>query len=169
MVVFDATVLIDLFNPNVTGDRNKKLDLLVSTLEKQKEKVVIPAPAYTEFLIGAASARDAYQARIEKSSVFRVEPFSKRVAMECAILLAAVFSAREKRAITKTKIKFDWMIVATAKSLGAACIYTSDNDIIRCGNHIAVRSLHIDSLPLPAVSPQTAFPFDTGAGPDPGK
>jgi predicted nucleic acid-binding protein len=164
MVVFDATVLIDLFNPKATSDRRLRLDLLVLTLEKQKQKVVVPAPAYTEFLIGAASARDAYQARIEKSSTFRVEPYSKKVAMECAILLSSVFSRSEKRAITKTKLKFDWMIVATAKALDATCLYTGDDDVIRCSSHAGVASLRLDDLPLPTVSPQLGLPFDAGSG-----
>ena len=150
MVVFDATVLIDLFNPNLTGDRRQRLDLLVEVLQKQRQKVAIPAPAYTEFLIGAAGARDGYHARIEKSSIFRVEPYSKRVAIECAILLANVFSKSEKRAITKTKLKFDWMIVATAKALDAS----------------GVTFARLDDLPLPAVSPQLGLGlgFDTGSG-----
>ena len=164
MVVFDATVLIDLFNPNASGNRRLRLELLVSTLEKQKEKIVIPAPAYTEFLIGAAGARDAYQARIEKSSVFRVEPYSKKVAMECAILLSGVFSMREKRAITKTKLKFDWMIVATAKALDASCVYTGDDDIVRFSKHAGVMSTRLDDLPLPPVAPQIGLDFDTGSG-----
>ena len=32
-VVFDACVLIDLFNPHLKGDRKAKLDCLVKTLE----------------------------------------------------------------------------------------------------------------------------------------
>lgn len=164
MVVFDATVLIDLFNPKATGDRRRRLDLLVSTLEKQREKVVVPAPAYTEFLVGADRARDAYQARIEKSSIFRVEPYSKKVAMECAILLSDVFSKSEKRAVTKTKLKFDWMIVATARALDASCLYTGDDDIVRCSKHAGVTSIRLDDLPLPAVSPQLGFAFDAGSG-----
>ena len=164
MVVFDATVLIDLFNPKVMGNRRLRLDLLIGTLDKQKEKVVIPAPAYTEFLIGAHGARDAYQARIEKSSMFRVEPYSKKVAIECAILLSSVFSTPEKRAITKTKLKFDWMIVATAKALDAAYVYTGDDDIVRFSKHAGVMAVRLDDLPLPAASPQIGFAFDAGSG-----
>jgi len=160
MVVFDASVLIDIFDPKTKGPRKLRLDLLIKTLDQQGQKIVIPAPAYTEFLVGAASARSDYQSRIENSRVFRVEPYSKKVAMECAILLAAVFTSAQKRAITKTKLKFDWMIAATAKALGAACVYSCDDDIVRCSRHAGVTSTLVDDLPLPPVLPQFTLGFE---------
>ncbi len=164
MVVFDASVLVDLFNAKLAGGRRLKIDLLVATLEKQKEKVVVPAPAYTEFLIGAGSARSDYQSRIEQSSVFRVEPYSKMVAMECAILLSDVLTSRESRSITKTKFKFDWMIVATAKALGSTCVYAGDKDIMNCCKRAGIRSIHLDDLPTPPVPPQISLPFEAPPG-----
>lgn len=54
-VVFDASVLIDLFNKRLTGDRRVRLDHLIKTLSKQRTKVLIPTPALAEFLV-----RDGY-------------------------------------------------------------------------------------------------------------
>lgn len=115
MVVFDASVLIDLFNPRLAGPRKQRIDILMGDLGKQK--IVIPAPAYIEFLTRAEKAREEYHSRIEASNTFRVEPLSKRASVECAILLEMVFSAKQKREITRAKLKFDWMIVAVAKTL----------------------------------------------------
>ena len=42
MVVFDASVLIDLFNPRLKGDRRAKLDYLVETLQKKRATILIP-------------------------------------------------------------------------------------------------------------------------------
>ena len=39
MVVFDASVLIDLFNPRLKGDRRAKLDYLVETLQKMRATI----------------------------------------------------------------------------------------------------------------------------------
>jgi len=154
MVCFDATVLIDLFNPRIKGPRKARIDLLVADLEQRRQKVVVPAPAYAEFLIGAADARQAYHARVEASSIFRVEPFGKRASLECAILLGQVFTAKQQKDVTKTKIKFDWMIVAIAKAATAECVYTSDPDIVRCCKHVNLPCISIDSITLPPPPPQ---------------
>jgi predicted nucleic acid-binding protein len=50
MVVFDASVLIDLFNLRLQTDRRAKLDHLVAELQRKKTKIVIPTPALAEFL-----------------------------------------------------------------------------------------------------------------------
>jgi predicted nucleic acid-binding protein len=78
MVVFDASVLIDLFNGELKGLRRQKLDILMAELGKTKEKIVFPAPAYIEFLIQAGSARQQYHTKIEESNQFQVEPLSNR-------------------------------------------------------------------------------------------
>ncbi|CAN5385838.1 hypothetical protein BH09PSE5_BH09PSE5_27870 [soil metagenome] len=78
---------LDLFNPNLLGERRERLDLLVETLEQKGDKVMVPTPAYAEFLVKADKAKSSYYKKIESSRVFRVEPFSQRAAIECADLL----------------------------------------------------------------------------------
>lgn len=162
MVCFDASVLIDLFNDRLAGPRKERMEVLMAKLGK--EKVVIPTPAYAEFLTRAATAREAYHTRIESSSTFRVEPFSKRASIECAIMLDQVFSAKEKRMVSKAKIKFDWMIVATAKAVGASCVYTSDQDISRCCKHAALACILIGEIQIPPPEPKTTEMFPDGSG-----
>lgn len=153
MVVFDASVLIDLFNPRLVGSRRQRIDILMEELGT--EKILIPAPAYIEFLTRADGARQQYHARIECSNQFRVEPLSIRASVECAILLQDVFTGTQKRNITKTKLKFDWMIVAVAKTINPRCVYACDEDIIKGCKHAGLTSIHIDSIPIPPPSPQT--------------
>lgn len=64
MVVFDATILIDLLNPRTASDRLAKLENLVSELQKSKSKILIPTPALSEFLAGAGKARDSYYQKL---------------------------------------------------------------------------------------------------------
>ena len=154
MVCFDASVLIDLFDPRPTNVRKQRLDVLVPDLEQSKQKIILPAPAYSEFLIGAGRAREAYHKKIENMSNFFIEPFSKRAAVECAILLADVYSKKEQRGISKTKIKYDWMIVSIAKAINATCMYTSDGDIKRACERIGMQYVMIDSIALPTPNPQ---------------
>ena len=57
-VAFDASVLIDLFNPRLKGDRRAKLDHLVAELQKKRTKILIPTPALTELMVRAGKARE---------------------------------------------------------------------------------------------------------------
>ena len=113
-VVFDANILIDLFNEKLKGDRREKLDFLVHRLTKSRTKVIIPTPSLTELLVRADKARGSYFRRISSTSVFSVAPFDSRAAMECSILLEAAWSKSEQRKISHSKFKFDWQIVSIA-------------------------------------------------------
>lgn len=151
MVCFDAGVLIDLFNERLSGPRKQRIDILMARLGK--EKIAIPAPAYAEFLTRSAAARAAYIQRISSSSAFKVEPFSNRAAIECAIILEGVFTSKQKKELTKTKLKFDWMIVATAKAANATTIYTTDADIVRACAHAKLDCSHMDDIIIPPETP----------------
>lgn len=161
MVCFDASVLIDLFNPRLAGPRRQRIDILMASLGK--EKIAIPAPAYIEFLTRADKAREAYHARIETSSNFRVEPLSKRASIECAIILDGVFSAKQKREVTRAKIKFDWMIVAIAKTISPNCVYSCDDDIVRACKHAGLTCVFVDDIVIPPPVPSTADLFESPA------
>lgn len=161
MVAFDAGVLIDLFNPALANERKQRIDLLIERLGQTKTKVIVPAPAFAEFLVKADSAKANYFARIEKSSAFKVEPLSKHAAIECADLLGAAWALKDKRNVTKTKFKFDWMIVAIAKTAGAQCVYTCDDDVYRYSRGCGLSAELIDALPLP---PQPSLPWGDTPG-----
>ncbi|MEW5788815.1 MAG: PIN domain-containing protein [Pseudomonadota bacterium] len=151
MVVFDASVLIDLFHPRTPPERKAKLEHLIADLQRKKVKIVIPTPALSEFLARAGKARDTYHARLSTSATFRITPFDSRAALECALLLDAALTGGDKRAQAKTwaKAKFDWQIVAIAKVANARTIYSEDGDIARIGQLQGLTVIKTDDLPLP--------------------
>ncbi len=153
MVVFDASVMIDLFDPRLKGEAKQRIQILIASLGK--EKVVIPAPAYIEFLTRADRAREEYHASIEASSTFRVEPLSTRAAIECAILLDGVFSKKQKTSVTRTKLKFDWMIIAIAKTLAPRLVYSHDDDIVKACKHAGLASVCVSRIVIPPPTPMT--------------
>lgn len=157
MVVFDATVLIDLFHPRTNIDRKSKLEHLISELTRQKNKVVLPTPAIAEFLARAGGARDGYYRHIATSSAFKVGPFDGRAAMECALMLDAALTGGDKRANAKTwaKAKFDWQIVAIARVNNTHTIYSDDGDIARIGARFGIQVVKTDALELPASARQS--------------
>ncbi len=166
MVVFDASVLIDLYNEKLKGDRRSRLDDLVQGLSKSKTKILIPEPALSEFLARAGKARDQYFQTLSQSSQFKVAPFGNRAAMECALLIDAALTGGDKRNNSKTwaKAKFDWQIVAIAKCESATTIYSEDGDLARISERIKLNTVKIDDLPLPDSARQGKLGLDPIAG-----
>ena len=153
-VAFDATVLVDFFNRKLTGDRRAKLDELVATLEKSRTKIVIPTPALTEVLIRAGKGREEIHNALTRKSAFEIAPFDVKAAMECSLLLEEAWSGAEKRAITKTKFKFDWQIVAIAATRRVSTIYSDDGDVGKAAVRAGIRVVRIDDLALPTSAKQ---------------
>ncbi len=156
-VAFDSSILIDLLNDRLAGDRKAKLDYLIAELQKNRIKILIPTPVLTEVLVKAGKAREAIHQKLSGNSSFQITPFDSRAAMECALLLEEAFSTNEKRKITNTKFKFDWQIVAIAASHGANIIYSEDDDIFRCGRRAELTVIKIDDLPLPDSARQNSL------------
>jgi predicted nucleic acid-binding protein len=160
-VVFDANILIDLFNEKLKGERRQKLDFLVHGLTKSHIKVIIPTPSLTELLVRADKARGSYFQKINSTSVFSVAPFDSRAAMECSILLDAAWSKSEQRKISHSKFKFDWQIVAIAASRSATAIYSDDSDIERAARLASIPVYKTSDLPLPESARQGEIIFNS--------
>ena len=157
-VAFDSTYLIDLFNPRLHGDKRLALDSLVAELSKTKVRIQIPSPCLTELLIRAGTARDKYLQRLGSSSAFEIIPYDRRAATECALLLEAAWDSKTQKTITKTKFKFDWMIVACISSRNVQRIYSDDADILRCATHVGIQTIKQSDLKIPPESRQLRIP-----------
>ena len=160
-VAFDASILIDLFDQRVKGDRRAKLDHLVAELQKKRTKILIPTPALTEVMVGAGKAREKIHQYLTGNSAFQITAFDSRAAMECALLLEDALDKNGKRQISKSKIKFDWQIVAIAASHDATVIYSDDGDILRYGKRANLVVIKTDDLPLPSSALQGHLRFVT--------
>ena len=157
-VVFDSTYLIDLFIPRLQGDKRVALDFLVAELSKTRGRIQIPSPCLTELLVRAGSARDKYVQQLGSSSAFEVISYDRRAATECALLLDAAWDSKTQKNITKTKFKFDWMIVACAASRNVQRIYSDDVDILRCAAQVGIKTIKQADLPIPAELRQLRIP-----------
>lgn len=153
-IAFDATVLIDLFHQKQDGDRRAKIDDLVAMLSKSKAKIIIPTPALTEVLVRAGKDRENIYAKLANNSVFEIAPFDGKAAIECSIQLQNALSAKEQRAITKTKLKFDWQIVSIAATRQVTKIYSDDADVANAAARLNIAVSRINDLALPAAAKQ---------------
>jgi predicted nucleic acid-binding protein len=164
-VVFDASVLIDLFNKKTASDRRARLDHLIASLKEQRTKVLVPTPALAEFLVKAGAAREGYLQAITANSSFRLESFDQKAAIECALLLEEAWSRGQQGKVNRTKFKFDWQIVAIAASRNATAIYSDDPDIARAAARVKISVHTTDSLPMPASALQSKLAFETPKNP----
>ena len=167
MVVFDASILLFVFDENVRASVPKakeRVEYLIATLSKAGETIIIPTPALSECLVHAGQAGPEYLNILGKQSCFRVASFDQRAALEAAI---RTYEARQRGQpkggnpeAAKAKIKFDRMIVAIATVEGATAVYSDDVDVIGYAREAGMKAYRLSDLPDPPEDPQTAMQFD---------
>jgi len=167
MVVFDASILLFVFQENVKSSVPKakeRVEYLIDCLSKEGEKIVIPTPALSECLVHAGPAGPDYLTIINKQACFRVASFDERAAVEAAV---RTFQARQRGQskggnpeATKAKIKFDRQIVAIATVEGATAVYSDEDDVIAYAREADMEAYRLSDLPEPPEDLQTALPFD---------
>lgn len=164
MVVFDATFLVPLLDPEVTAgaDAKDRVNYLVETLGKQNQKIIVPTPALSEVLVGAGDAAPGYLDELGKSSRFSIKPFGVRAAVEAAAAHREAIGKGHKAegtGSTWTKVKFDRQIVAIAKVENADIIYSDDGDIERYAKRDGIKVIKSKDLPARPVNPQIGLPL----------
>jgi hypothetical protein len=88
MVVFDASVLLFLFDENTPSSVPKakdRIEFLIDRLSEAGEKIIIPTPALSECLVYAGPAGPDYLTIINRRAIFRVASFDQKAAIEAAI------------------------------------------------------------------------------------
>jgi predicted nucleic acid-binding protein len=180
MVVIDATMLMPLLRPDVPipagpdgvpiDGAKSRIDYLVKQLEKDKTKIIVPTPALSEVLVRVGTeASEKIIGYLQKFSVFRIEPFDTRAAIEVAAMTRELLNSRERRrgtsSATWTKIKFDRQIVAIAKVCNATVIYSDDEDIRKIAARAKIKVQGLADLPLPPEDAQLGLEL-TGSAED---
>jgi predicted nucleic acid-binding protein len=162
IAAFDASVLVFLLTEKAgapldaaTGqpvDRcQARVSYLLAELQRNKAKIVIPAPALAEVLVYGEAQAPEWLRTLNSSKHFRIAPFDDRAAVEYASLERERLKAPP--AGGRRKAKFDEQIVAIATVEQADVIYSDDADIRKLvGDRIPVRGLA--DLELPPTSAQ---------------
>ena len=156
LLVPDARVPDDPATNKPTERAHDRVEELVRSLTEDNEKILIPTPALSEFLVIAGKDGPQYLAELNNSSVFRIVDFDQRAAVEAAAMTAIAIAAGGKRGGSESpwaKIKFDRQIVAIAKVNQADTIYSTDSDIERFGKQANLAVVNVHQLP-PAPAKQ---------------
>lgn len=175
MVVFDASFLIFLLDPNITppndpatdlpiSNSRERIELLVKTLSDNRNIIIIPTPALSELMVHADAAMNDWLEILEKSRNFRIVDFDKRAAIEAALAIQDAIAAGDKRGGGSPywqKCKFDRQIVAIGRVENATAIYSTDGDVRRYAAAHAISAYHVADLPEPPEHRQPQpFPGD---------
>lgn len=179
MICVDNTFLGLLLHPESrapldpkTGQPIERLAERLNDLTNQwisdNEKVIIPAPVLSEFLVLAMNQAQAYLEEIHAASYFVIKPFDERAAVELAVMQALEKTGKaEKKRLrqnSKAKVKFDRQIVAIAKIHRASTIYSDDEGVADFAEKNGIAVTTTWTLP-PPVAKQMDLNFDGSLNP----
>ena len=171
MIVFDATAFMLMVHPDAkppTGPQTgapvskvrERFTFLEQKIQRSGEKILIPAPALAEVLIGLEDDGPAVIERLSRSSWLKIAEFDTMAAVELAAMTREAIRAGDKKdgsASPWQKVKIDRQIIAIARSRSATTIYSDDEGVAKFASNVGIQVVQTWSMPLPPVDPQQGF------------
>jgi predicted nucleic acid-binding protein len=165
MVATDSTFLALMLHPQAKPcldpatkrpikSVTERIDKLLEDLDAARERIILPTPALSEFLVLANDEAAAYLTEIHQKSAILIKPFDEMAAVELASMEIAARKKGRKRSPASDdtpwqKVKFDRQIVAIAKVNGARVIYTDDQDVINIAEEEGIKAVRCSELEIP--------------------
>jgi len=165
MVAIDNTFLSLMLHPRgrppkdpATGKPVERIDdrieKLQEDLDSESERMILPTPVLSEFLILAGRDGPGYLEKLSGMKNILVKPFDQVAAIELAAVEVEDRLKQSKRggsASPWAKIRFDRQIVAIAKINGATRIYSDDEDVMKFATRLGIEVVRTWELPLPSA------------------
>lgn len=165
MVSVDAGILSLLLHPKAkppndpsTGKpvekAHERIEQLIDYLDSEKERIIIPAPALSEFLVLAGADGPQYLSEIALQSHIYIQPFDQLAAIELAAIELLARKKGNKRhplpaVVPWQKVKLDRQIVAISKLHQCKAIYSDDGDVRSIAEDIGIKVISTWELDLP--------------------
>jgi predicted nucleic acid-binding protein len=133
------------------GDRIEKLQ---EDLDSESERIILPTPVLSEFLILAGRDGPGYLEKLSGMKNILVKSFDQVAAIELAAVEVEDRLREGKRAGSASpwaKLRFDRQIVAIAKTNGARRIYSDDEDVMKFARRLGIEVIRTWELPLPSA------------------
>ena len=173
-VVFDTGILLLIIEPRIgvpndprTGTpvshAQERVQHLLEELDKNRTTVIIPSPVLAELLVRETDSFAKYQEILSLTRVVEVSPFDARAALEFAMTFGAEIRGGPTRSpipTSKPTAKFDWQIVAIAKSRNASHLYTTDDRLKRRAESVGLAASLLHELSLPPEAAQVAMSLE---------
>jgi len=160
MIVFDTTALSFLFIPGYVPSKpvkhgKERLEELVEAMTANQDKIGIPSPALSEFLVTCNEKQtNEFLKMVRTSAWLEILDFDTPSAVEVAIRTRKAIEAGDKReglTVGNAKMKFDRQIVGIAIAHGATQIISDDKDVKSLGDRWGMKVLRVEELPIPAA------------------
>jgi predicted nucleic acid-binding protein len=159
-ILVDANFLIEYVSPKTSNDDRERINHFLATTEKIKAKIIIPMPAFAEYLVGADTAAIDTSNMLERKAYVVLAPFDRAAAFECALIDRAAIGNGDKKDGLETpwqKIKIDRQNVAIGKAYGAKLVISADIGVRNNALRIGMLAKTIQDLELPAGAKQISL------------
>lgn len=163
--VLDTNILICFIQPDPPSRTERvpeRVEYLLQRLDQDGASVVIPAPVLAELLLYANADEGAVRAELHRIPRVEFGPFNEVTAVELARLERKLQSAKISRSEfvgSRSKLKFDKLIIAIALRYELPTLYTDDDNLTKIAKRIGLRVTSSSQLPLPPQSQQQGLEF----------
>jgi rRNA-processing protein FCF1 len=165
VIAVDANFLIALGHPKTSTDDNARINDFLERVQKSKVQIIVPMPAFAEYLVRADAAATLAMQTFEKRAYVRLAPFDRVAAVECARIDRLAIESGDKKDKAKDswqKVKIDRQIISIAKANGAKMIISEDKSLRTHAHRNGISALFIRELPLPESAKQGSLSLDDG-------
>jgi hypothetical protein len=166
--LFDAGFLHILFDDRARLPRDAhgkikvsraqdRIDFLVQTISERGDKIILPSPALTEFMLLASDRYRDYLAIIRRRSVFEIAGYDDPESVELVehwIRFGDGKKLKPGSPGTWAKLKYDRQIAAIAVTRRVECIYSTDSDLETYADQLGMKFRNLEHLPLPPSEQQ---------------
>lgn len=165
--VLDTNILICFIQPDPPSRTERvpeRVKYLLQRLDEDGISVVIPAPVLAELLLYADADERAVRAELHRIPRVEFGPFNELAAVELARVERELQSAKISRSEfigSRSKLKFDKLIIAIALGYESPMLYTDDNNLAKISKRIGLRVTSSSQLPVPPENQQQGFDFLT--------
>ena len=133
------------------GDRIEKLQ---EDLDSESERIILPTPVLSEFLILAGRDGPGYLEKLSSLKNILVKPFDQVAEIELAAVEVEDRLKEGKRGGSGSpwaKLRFDRQIVAIARTNKATRIYSDDEDVMKFARRLGIEVIRTWELALPSA------------------
>lgn len=130
----------------------ERIEQLITDLDAEDERIIIPTPVLAEFLILAGKEGSQYLEKIQAAKTLLLRAFDERAAIELAAMELSDRGKGRKKGDSEApyqKVKFDRQIVAIARVNAAHTIYSDDSDVRRFATRAGLKVISTWELPIP--------------------
>lgn len=167
--ILDTNMLICFLHPDApsrTERTAERVTYLLQRLDETRVDIVVPAPVLAELLLYTNADEGVVESELLKIPRVEFGAFDEAVAVELARIARILKSPRVSKSEfvgSRSRLKFDKLIVAIAYCFNSPTLYSDDENVMKIAKRIGIEVISSSQLPLPPQEQQQHFEFDARA------